>query len=911
MKKGMNSMVNSTKDLILEYMAHLSEYFDFTMVHQLTAGSISDEMHISRSLASQYLNELVKEKKVIKVNSRPVYFLHRKKMEDLYQTNFQEGDFYDLDEVKQYVINHSKGDGDYSQIIGWDKSLGSIVKQVRESFEYPTNGLPLIVYGEKGTGKRKLCMIVFENAARKGILNEDTQLVKLEFTPSNSMIIYKKIFGTPEQQGLLDKYSHLVLMLCGAQYMSEDFQEELAHLLEITKSSSIAKGPIKNKSIRYMILCDSHPQVHMSERLKKNIPVVVTMPTLQERSQEEIEELIVFMIKNEGKMMGKNIKMSSVVLRALVNGTYDNHLIGLKSTIQIMCASALQKNIHKNEIVVHTYDLPEYLLGTLPIVTDENVIYIDTSTYQRSEDIDFILDYFQRVIKPFDKDNDLETSLKESKHIFDLLSDYLSFKQRIPSEKIQGVETSLNHILDIILKKRFMNLPSGFCCITAKLIYINEIYSSSISKWQQSYRSQIDKVINRINEELLSEVLIVDEMKKMINNNLEIEVNDVLWIMMIVYLHYYNAGVINRNIFGLIVCHGYSTATSIADAINTLLGYYIFEAVDMPLDITVDEIIEIIVERVSRMHRQADVIVMVDMGSLEQLGNSLSQVINCNVGVINNVSTRTALNTGYCILDEKDIETILKSVSKHSEASYTIVTRKKNDVIFFTSESGLHMAQRMRELFEKSFPLSVPIDLEVCDYNELLTYGLNHERFLNNNVLFITGTANPHIEGVSFVALEEIISGKDINLMLKCLSQYLKPEELERFLNNLRKNFTLQNVVSYLTILNPQFLLDNVSNAVDNLQDCLNQRFSGKTIIGIYIHVCCLIERLVTKSAITEFANLQEFEQNHREFILSVQDAFSSITRRYSVAIPTSEIAYLYDFIADEKNDLGLISRMK
>ena len=222
------------------------------------------------------------------------------------------------------------------------------------------------------------------------------------------------------------------------------------------------------------------------------------MPTLQERSQEEIEELIVFMIKNEGKMMGKNIKMSSVVLRALVNGTYDNHLIGLKSTIQVMCASALQKNIHKNEIVVHTYDLPEYLLGTLPIVTDENVIYIDTSTYQRSEDIDFILDYFQRVIKPFDKDNDLETSLKESKHIFDLLSDYLSFKQRIPSEKIQGVETSLNHILDIILKKRFMNLPSGFCCITAKLIYINEIYSSSISKWQQSYRSQIDKVINRI-----------------------------------------------------------------------------------------------------------------------------------------------------------------------------------------------------------------------------------------------------------------------------------------------------------------------------------------------------------------------------------------------------------------------------
>ena len=82
------------------------------------------------------------------------------------------------------------------------------------------------------------------------------------------------------------------------------------------------------------------------------------------------------------------------------------------------------------------------------------------------------------------------------------------------------------------------------------------------------------------------------------------------------------------------------------------------------------------------------------------------------MGVINNVSTRTALNAGYCILDEKNIEETLKSVSKHSQAHYTIVNRKKNDVILFTSESGLHMAQRMRELFESSFPSSIPVDLE-------------------------------------------------------------------------------------------------------------------------------------------------------------------------------------------------------
>ena len=148
----MIKMANSTKDLILSYLSDLSENFDFTQVNHFTASSISDEMHISRSLASQYLNELVKEKSVMKINSRPVYFFHRKKMEELYQTTFQEEDFYDLEEVKEYVATHSKGEGDYSQIIGSDKSLAGVIKQLRESFEYPPSGLPMIVYGERGTG---------------------------------------------------------------------------------------------------------------------------------------------------------------------------------------------------------------------------------------------------------------------------------------------------------------------------------------------------------------------------------------------------------------------------------------------------------------------------------------------------------------------------------------------------------------------------------------------------------------------------------------------------------------------------------------------------------------------------------------------------------------------------------------
>lgn len=907
----MIKMANSTKDLILSYLSDLSENFDFTQVNHFTASSISDEMHISRSLASQYLNELVKEKSVMKINSRPVYFFHRKKMEELYQTTFQEEDFYDLEEVKEYVATHSKGEGDYSQIIGSDKSLAGVIKQLRESFEYPPSGLPMIVYGEKGTGKRTLCTTIFENAARKGVIDENTKLVKLEFSPGHNEDLLHKVFGQKNKAGMIDSYDHIVFMLCGIQHMSEDFQNRLCQLIEMDKSHY--RGQYKNKIIRYMFICDTNPNLFINERLLKNIPVILNVPSLKEKSNEEKEELIIHFIQQEGKKMEKTIKISNVVLRALVNGDYDNNMIGLQSTIRIMCASALRESAGKSEAIIHTYHLPEHLLTTMPIMIDEDVIYIDTTTYKKSEQIDFILDYFNRIFKPFLKTEHFLEALTESKHNFDLLGDYLSYKQRIPPVRIKGTEISLSNILDIVLKKRYMNLPSGFCCTLAKLIYIHDLYSSSIQKWRQDNRNLIDDALNQMKTHLFNESMIVEDITRLMYTNLEINTTDILSAIMMIYIHHYNSEITNRKIFGMIVCHGYSTATSIADAVNSLLETYVFDAVDMPLDITVDEIKEILMERLNRMNHNADVIVMVDMGSLEQLGKSLSTAINCNVGVINNVSTRLALNVGNCILNDKDLKTTLQKVSENSLAHYTIIDRKKNDTILFISESGIHMAQRMRELFENSFPLQVPVDLEVCDYNQLLASGANHEFFSSNNVLFMTGTANPHIEGQIFIALEEIISGNNIDVIMNRLSKYLKPDELNQLLDDLRKNFTLQNVVGYLTILNPKVLLDNVSLAVETLQEHLQKRFGGKTLIGIYIHVCCLIERLVTKSAITEFNNLEDFKKDNHVFIQDVHDSFQTLSKRYNITIPTSEIAYLYEFIAaDEEGfeDGELLSKL-
>lgn len=43
--------------------------------------------------------------------------------------------------------------------------------------------------------------------------------------------------------------------------------------------------------------------------------------------------------------------------------------------------------------------------------------------------------------------------------------------------------------------------------------------------------------------------------------------------------------------------------------------------------------------------------------------------------------------------------------------------------------------------------------------------------------------------------------------------------------------------------------------------------FLAKTIIGLNIHLCCLIERLIKKEEIVSHINIVDFEKNNQEFI--------------------------------------------
>ena len=122
---------------------------------------------------------------------------------------------------------------------------------------------------------------------------------------------------------------------------------------------------------------------------------------------------------------------------------------------------------------------------------------------------------------------------------------------------------------------------------------------------------------------------------------------------------------------------------------------------------------------------------------------------------------------------------------------------------------------------------------------------------------------------------------------------------MDIFEKNVLENFSLSNVMNNLTILNPNKLLEHVSKGIEELQKILNKKFKNQTCFGLYVHICCFVERLVTRQAIISFAD-EDFEKNNQQFITSLKMAMKDVEKFYNVEIPVEEIEYIYEYVRND-----------
>lgn len=160
----------------------------------------------------------------------------------------------------------------------------------------------------------------------------------------------------------------------------------------------------------------------------------------------------------------------------------------------------------------------------------------------------------------------------------------------------------------------------------------------------------------------------------------------------------------------------------------------------------------------------------------------------------------------------------------------------------------------------------------------------------------LIGTLDPKVPGVKYMPMENIVTNDEVHYLHELIGKYLSDDELRMFNENVAKNFTLDNIVNHLTILNPQKVMEDVEEIVSELEKLFKCSLDITTKVGVYVHLSCLIERLILRQEITESEGMIDFAKKYPDLIENIKDIFSGVEYRYSVEIPVPEIRYLLNY---------------
>lgn len=902
-----------TKKEVLCYVQSKTHAQGQQTLTQTTAYEVSKELNISRALASQYLNELTKEGAVIKINSRPVYFLDRKTLEEAHGVSLSFNSYLSISELKQALAKGNKGKHDFEKLIGSSSGLSYEVEQCKAAVKYPPRGLPILITGQNGTGKGFLASLTFEYAQNNGILTSKSTFQRFccsEYEDAQQAL--DALFGLEgsadphESQGALRRADGGILYLSDVQFLGREAQDKLAQLLDTGGYNTADQTEAMRESSARLILSScEEPETHLSKRLLRRLPVVIHMPALSDRPVEEREQLILRFFCQESERMKKEIFISNRVFDTLLQYEFPANIEQLKNCIQSSCANALvQQEAQQDELLIYLYHLPEYLMVTARVdgrYSDEQRSMMNVRSFGKDTIAQTVGQYYDSILSEYDaycsNHCDQDTLLRKLTQIFNDYSDYLVFSKRFANAKIDAIERVMETVFGVMSDKYYLQLPGHFNYVFSRCLYLQ----MRLNAPDQDER--VAGCLNLLLRLFPKEALLAEEISRMIEQSLDVSINGFSQLLLVLGLRQYSQDVRMDAIRGIIICHGYSTASSIADVVNRLTGSRVFEAIDMPIDISVQEIAVRFKKYVNYVPGPKDVILLVDMGSLEDMNILLSGQTDLNLGIINNVSTRLALDVGCKIQNHTPMREILEIACSGHVSTYKLMERqKKKAAVLFVSEAGVSVARKMAELFYNSLPRQIEVEFLGYDYLSLKHAEELAELKGKYDILFVSGTANPELKDVVFIPMEDIISFREIERINRMLSLYMQEDDLQAFHQRLLKNFSLQNVVQNLTILNADKVLDLVNIGLDQMQKMMRRKFSAQTIIGLNIHISCLIERLVTKTPIETYTDQAAFEQEQKEFIEMVRKAFREVSTHYKVEFPISEIAYIYDYIIHDNH---------
>lgn len=908
------------KNKLLEFLINQTDFFNPDAVSDVfSTHYLADHFSMQRNTVSHYLNQLVTQGILIKITTRPVCFLHKTSFEKQF-FSLSKNEFSSINELLKENHMPIELTDHFSLLIGHDSSLAIAISQLKTALFYPDGGLPLLITGDSGTGKSYMAKLLHNYAVNQGILSADSPFINFNCAQyaSNPELLAANLFGyikgaftgaNSDRSGAFEAAHTGILFLDEVHRLHADGQEKLFTYLDRGEIYRLGDSKQAHKlSVRLIFATTEEIHSTFLNTFIRRIPIQITLPALENRSSEEKDALIMLFFWQESRKISVRLTLTPRLLSVLRQHTYHANVGQLKNVITYIVASAWAKNTHSDSLTLSIHDLPQPLLIQLtttddfsndyqPVTLDKNSD-LTTLLYTKSTRQKHIKNVQCVILTLFDKYKRNQMSWEETEKRLGIeienLFDRLIFDQPEKSNSHLLLFTT-NQVWEAFyrLEKRF-NIKFNGNCVYALANYLL-CSSRQTELWlNREHLRQLDKFLLQKQFTLYH---FSHQLLDLISQKMDLTPSMIDYLILILWLDKTQVLQYSQVTRAVILAHGYATASSIASVANRLLKTNLFESFDMPLDVTPQDIALQLTNYLNSPLQASALLILVDMGSLNLIHQHFKHSIRLPIAIINNVSTNMALYTGERILQGDSLESISHDIATNLTVEYQLLYPKNNKqrAIITTCATGIGAASNLCALLKSSIPDDLSIEFIAYDYTTLQKNKRQETIFTRYDVIAIIGTLDPLVPSVIWFSLDWLIAGRGNELLTALFSHQLSRERIHDINNTLLKNFSLPRVIESVTILDTNRIINQVEYFLQRYEHLSSRTVANDRKVAIYVHISCLIERLIRNTAIQNYpSNGSQCPETQLKWL---REAFSVIESSYSVKVPITELYYIYDLL--------------
>lgn len=871
-----------------------------------SAMAIADSLRQKRSIISHHLNNLHREQRVVKVNSRPVLFLPVEALRRHHRLAVRQGDYASIQALC------AERQDSLELLIGAQGSLQESLRQCKAAISYPGAGLPLLLRGPTGTGKSFLARQLWQYAIEQGILPPEAPFTVFNCAEyaNNPELLTSKLFGHAKGaftgadravSGLIETSNGGVLFIDEVHRLPPEGQEKLFHFMDNGTWRRLGESSDeRSATVRLIFASTEDLEKHFLATFIRRIPVIVKILPIAERGQYERLAFIHHFFRREAQRLHHDLSLDSEIISQLMQETLEGNVGGLENLIRNICASAWTFGQRDDGVLeVKAGQLPDRLLMevpfTVPQTAERIMIYREGGVFPR------VSGQHQEYLRLTENICGLCEELAQEnisartfdKLVYQNLTLYLDALMNKESPRARQ-DKRLRFIEDVgkaIATHYDLELNAEFAYLTGR--YLTSLpltpveASPSVRHVMLRWLEEAPGLAQRVAQKLLD----------VVNNKYDLLIDTLDRLVVAAIVSNAIDATSGGKVKALIIAHGYSTASSIAGVANRLIGEKIYHAMDMPMEVAFSDVSRAIVDYLQHTDTRAGVMVLIDMGYTKEIADALLSVIHGPLVVVDNVTTRLALNVASEIALQKNIEQIAEEIVPLNQSRWDVFwpAQKKARALLVTCITGIGTAFKFKNLMEKSQLTDFDINIISCEYTRLKNSRMAASLLNQYEVIAVVGTIDPQLAGVPWVGIEELLGEQGYAHLSQLLSGYLNDKQIALINKNMVREFSLHNVVNSLTILNANKTIGHIETIIAEWQSTLGFSFNNNLIISLYVHLSCMIERLVMRNEITHYKNMTEFNERHGEFIAMVNHSFQRLKILYNVALPVAEIGYIHD----------------